>query len=157
VKPGEEAGEIMRSLWFRGVTLGASVLLALFMLLINVVMQAVGSIPDVEACSFLAGSLVALLALYPLAACLVAARAARALARRFPNEDACIVCCGARIGLTGAALYFLIGVFLMAGMPPPLVWGLLLLYTLLAMLGGAFGAFLTIEKMRYIAWRSGEN
>ena len=150
----------MRSIWFRGVAVTASITLAFAMLLINIAFEIAGSVPDVEGCGFLAGNLVALFALYPLAAGLIAARAAGLLARRFPDAEGEIVRLGSRIGFKGAALYFLIGILNVAlgsrfAAASPMMWGLLALYTLLAALAGRLGAALVVAKIRTLAWREG--
>lgn len=150
----------MNSLWFRGVAAAASALLALVMVAINIAFEAAGSVPDVEAFGFLAGHLAALLALYPLAAGVVAARAVRPLARRFPDAEEEVAHLGGRIGFAGAMLYFAVGILNAAlrerlGAIPPTGWGLLALYTLLSAQGGRMGAVWMMGRARTVAWREG--
>jgi len=151
----------MRTLWFRGVALLASGALAVVLWLINCAFQAAGSVPDVEACDFLTGGFIVLLALYPLAAGVVASRASRSLARRFPESEDRITACGGWIGFGGAALYFVANLLIAASRPlsdpfPPVVWGLLALHMLLAALGGWMGALWTLVKLELLAWHGGE-
>lgn len=151
----------MRSLWFQGIVLLGAIALALAMLAVNSAFQAVGSLPDLESCDFLTGGTPLLLVLYPLVAGLVAARAARPLARRFPDEEERILSCGSRIGFGGAALYFIANLLLLAFRPhaetlPPLLCVLLVLFTLLTAGGGRLGAMLALSRMKALAWRGGE-
>lgn len=150
----------MRVIWFPGITLGAALLLALTMLGLNFAFEAAGSVPDIEGCGFLAGNLLSLLFLYPVAAGVVAGRAALLLVRRFPDAAEEILRVGGRIGFGGAALYFLGGILLAifrssASAFPPILWGLLACYTLLSMLGGRAGALLILDRSRVPAWRGG--
>ena len=69
----------MRQSTFAGVIGMGSAALAASMVLVNFAFEAAGSVPDLEGCGFLAGSLSSLALIYPLLACLVAGRAARSL------------------------------------------------------------------------------
>jgi hypothetical protein len=121
------------------------------MVAVNVAFEAAGSVPDLNACGFLAGNLLALLALYPVAAGVVAARAARVLVRRFPEADEEIVRMGGRAGAIGAGAYFAGGLMTVFanghGADVPIsAWLLLPFYTFLSFVAGRFGASLTVEK-----------
>jgi hypothetical protein len=151
----------VRLFWFRGVTAAAAAVLAVSMVALNVAFETAGSISDLGPCGFLAGNLLALLALYPIAAAVVTGRAARVLARRFPEADEEIVRMGGRAGTLGAVAYFAGGLMTLlttgrASETPLTVAFVLPLYTFLCYLAGRFGASLTVEKSAHIALQSSE-
>src|SRR5579862_327715 len=123
----------------------ASAALAVTMLMINIAFEVAGSVPDIDGCGFLAGPLVVLLVLYPLAAGMVGARAAERLLRRFPDARDEVVRMGCRVGIGGAALYFGLGLS-GAQMSPhtgtlaPGMWPALALYSVVITLAARQGA-----------------
>jgi hypothetical protein len=141
--------------------MAAAVALAAAMVAINFGFEAAGSVPDLEACGFLAGNWIVLLGLYPVAAAVVAARVARLLVRRFPEADEDVVRMGGRAGAIGAGAYFGGGILtlLAAGHGtdvPILAWLLLPLYTFSCFLAGRLGASLTVEKRAHVALQNSE-
>jgi hypothetical protein len=152
----------LRNIWFRGVTLGAAALLAVVMLLINFAFEAAGSIPDFENCGFIAGSAVALFVLYPIAAGMIAYKAARALSQRFEAEESNILRCGKRIGLYGSGLYLFGGMCTVLAGPhgasiSPAVFLLLVAYTYLCRVAGRIGASIAQQKIATLAFEGREN
>src|SRR5258708_24930283 len=100
----------MRQHAFAGVVAVTAAALSLSMVLVNIAFEAAGSVPDLEGCGFLAGSLVSLAILYPVLAGLFGARAARRLARR-GVEPGVIDRAGAAVGALGSGFYFGLGCF----------------------------------------------
>jgi hypothetical protein len=138
----------MRSYAFASVVAGWSAALALSMVLVNFAFEAAGSVPDIEGCGFLAGSLLSLALIYPLMACAFGARLARILARkRVPASS--IVRAGAALGALGSGLYFGAGSFAVLTGPHGTavssnLWALDAGFVLACALAGKLGASLRL-------------
>lgn len=149
----------MRTVWFRGGAMAGAGLLAVVMLLINYAFEAAGSVPDLEGCGFLAGSLASLAVLYPLAAAAVAGWTLRPLARRFAIDPSRVVRYGGRIGAAGALTYFVAGLGLAGGRSSsPLslaVWPAMGAFTLLCWMGGRLGAFRVLRAEAAVSLQEG--
>jgi hypothetical protein len=98
----------MRQTTLWGVIVTCAAALSVSMMLVNFAFEAAGSVPDLEGCGFLAGSLSSLALIYPLLAAFVAARAARPLVARGADGDT-VARAGAALGALGSGLYFGVG------------------------------------------------
>jgi len=147
----------MRSVRLQIATAVSSVALALAMQAANHGFEAAGSVPDIESCGFLAGSLGALAMVYPTLAALVAGRAVRALGRVLMPGIQEAASIGSVVGLAGACLYFGFGVLLMAlrgadAVLTPSLGILLGLDCLLCAAAGALGAAAAAARLQP-GWR----
>jgi hypothetical protein len=141
----------LRKTWLRGATAAASGLLALVMLCINVGFEGAGSVPDIENCGFLAGSLTLLALLYPLAAGLVALRACGTLLRLAPAAFPFAPRLGGRIGALGSFLYLGPGLLAVATGPygaslSPAAWLLVPVYVGLCAAAGRVGGVMAQSR-----------
>src|SRR5689334_5105596 len=126
-----------------GVIATASAALTLSMVLVNIAFEAAGSVPDMEGCGFLAGSLLSLALLYPLLAGVCAARAARTLMGRGADQDT-VTRSGAAIGACGSGLYFGFGTLTVmrssqGSFVSPNVWALAAVFVLACAWAGRIG------------------
>lgn len=141
----------MRKIWFLIAAAGGAGLLALAMLLVNIGFELAGSLPDIDACGFLAGDLAALGIFYPLCAALIAMRIAVGLRRRYPDCERAILRCGVRIGLGGSALYLGVGLAAALAAPhgeriPIAAWYVVAIYSALIVGAARGGAWLAIQR-----------
>lgn len=134
----------MRRYAFAGVIAANAAGLALAMVLVNFAFEAAGSVPDLEGCGFLAGSLLSLAFIYPLVAVAMGARTARSLTRRGVESDV-IARAGAAVGALGAGFYFGLGCYSVMRGPhgaavSPNLWALAAVFVLGCSVGGKIGA-----------------
>jgi hypothetical protein len=135
----------------RAVTIAAALLFSATMLALNIGFEIAGSVPDVDGCGFLAGSLLALLLLYPLVAAFISARATDVLIRRGVFDEARLLRCGGRIGGWGAGTYFLLGIYGVLATPhsPGVTfagWALGAFYTCASFAGARAGALWAVLR-----------
>jgi hypothetical protein len=141
----------MRSKW---IVLAGSVVLAFLMVLLNVLFEVAGSVPDLPGCGFLAGGLGVLALLYPALACTTTYH----FYRRFSFDS---LARGGFLGAFGAAIYLGagIGIALFRGRYEIAssnlsIW--VVLYILLSFAGGFFGAVCARNACRRLAWVESE-
>jgi hypothetical protein len=139
----------MRQFTLVGVTATGGSALALSMVLTNFAYDAAGSVPDIEGCGFLAGSLICLALIFPVLAAFIAGRAATALIRRGANSDDAARA-GGQIGGLGSGLYFGLGLLSLARSPYPITLNLIAVSAgmiLLCTWAGKIGALLRIGAL----------
>ena len=126
------------------------------MLAINVAFEVAGSVPDIDGCGFLAGSLAVLLLLYPAISATVASRAVRFLNSRARLEEDRLLRMGGRIGGFGAFLYFGLGFAEVLWAPHSRGisaggWAAAAAFTSVSFLGGRLGALVAILRTARLA------
>lgn len=148
----------MRHLWLRGVAVAWAALLALSMLVLNHAFEAAGSVPDVEGCGFVAGSLASLLLLYPLLAAIIARSAVVWAGCRWTLDPACAVRLGSFVALAGCGAYFGLGLLLTSRgsqiSTPSALIGWLALYVLLCVAAARWGALQGLRRVQQAALRA---
>ena len=144
----------MRSVW--GI-LAASLALAALMQLVNCLFEAVGSVPDLEGCGFLAGGLISHSIVFPMLAGLITFHWTRRSRLRSNYSGSAAIHSGT-IGAVGATLYLSAGMTLAvlrgqyeALSPAVVLWSLA--YIALCFGGGRFGAAFARNYDRTLAWR----
>jgi hypothetical protein len=153
VRDTAPAEEITLTMWrLRAYTVMFAALQALAMVVINLAFEAVGSVPDIEGCGFIAGTTSGLILLYPLASLLISGLAVRTLLPRSQYEIAAPRF-GAKIGLGGAAFYLLTGTLLastrFANGIPATLFVLIPIYLAITTVAGAIGAAYAAFKLQH--------
>jgi hypothetical protein len=134
----------MRSYALASVVAAGAAALALSMVLVNFAYEAAGSVPDIEGCGFLAGSLLSLALIYPSLAGVFGGRVARTLSRRSPSRAASARA-GAAVGALGSGIYFGVGSLSVLRGPhgaeiTPNLWALAACFVLACAWAGKIGA-----------------
>jgi len=140
------------------ITIGAFALaLALFGL--NIAFEVAGSIPDIEGCGFLAGSVPALLLLFPALSALLTYHMNRALHRHFGGVRRSLAL-GFYAAYLGAGVYLGGGLLLSSLRPSGVIHiegiGVSLLLAILCGVGGCLGALRGEIVTGQFAWRIGK-
>jgi hypothetical protein len=148
----------MTSTWIRACVAAGATALAILLLGINQAFEAAGSIPDIEGCGFLAGSIPALALLYPVAAGIIARSLSRRLHKRFPMRILRTRLFGAITGLCGACIYLGLGLLLSFTRPvsspiSPEALVISVFLMLLCAAGGYIGARRSALITSELAWR----
>jgi len=141
----------MQRIVIHGVNAAAALLVACAMLLVNYAFEAAGSVPDFPACGFMAGSIWALLALYPSVAGAVMCYVAVPILRRQGAAPGVILRSALAASGAGALIYFggaaiLLGLQGRLGAAPARAWCIAALCIPLTAVGGAAGALLARER-----------
>jgi hypothetical protein len=140
----------------RAVTFFSAILVSLTMLAVNLAFELAGSVPDIDGCGFLAGSLVVLLLLYPVISATIASRAARFVMSRTQMGEDRLLRFGGRVGGFGAFLYFGLGFaeVLWASHSRGISasgWAAAAVFTGVSFLGGRLGALVAILRTTRLA------
>jgi hypothetical protein len=140
----------------RAVTCSAAVLLSLAMLAVNLAFELAGSVPDIEGCGFVAGSLLVLLLLYPALSAALSSHAVRFLIVRARFSEEALLRAGGRIGAWGALLYFALGFAEVLWAPHSRGvssggWAAAAIFTVASFLGGRLGALIAILRVARIS------
>src|SRR5258708_10171221 len=102
----------MTSIPFRLTIIAGATALTIALFGLNLAFEAAGSIPDIEGCGFLAGSIPALMVLFPAVSWLIAYSMNSAAQRYLIGKLTGVRVCGTCIGFLGAAAYFGLGLLL---------------------------------------------
>ena len=140
----------MRSFWFRCLGCIGALTLSLAMLAVNYAFEAAGSIPDFEACGFLAGSSFGLMIVYPLTAAVLSHWLTAVLLRAFPERRSSLPRLGRDAAFAGSTFYLALGMAVSVGRHgilsiPLQVFALSALYVMLAGMAGWLGALRTLS------------
>ena len=133
----------MRPFALVSVVVAHAAALALSMVLVNIAFEAAGSVPDLDGCGFLAGSLAVLAFLYPLLAGVFGARLSRRLLDKVRDADV-IARSGAAVGALGSGFYFGLGGISVMRSPhgaavSPNLWALATVFVLVCAWAGKIG------------------
>ena len=132
-----------------GMLASAAFFTAFAMVIVNFLYMVAGNIPEYEGCVFLNGSSGSFLLFFPLAAFIVSSIHTHYAIRNSPDKKDMILRSMRHGALTGAAIYFVIGVCC-AGDSFIAYSGdlcfMMTIYTLLMMVFAQFGAMFAIQK-----------
>ncbi len=152
----------MTSVPFRLTLFAGAAALTFALFVLNLAFEAAGSIPDIEGCGYLAGSIPALMVLFPAVSWFITYSTNAVVQRRLNANLPRVRVCGTCMGILGAMAYVGMGVFLSYSWPNSspvhvesiFVSGVLIV---LCAIGGYGGARRNEQVTASIAWRAGKS